>query len=89
MFSRIALLLSAVGFSFISFAQETSEYAKDVKERTLSVPQCNKPIGTITARSFKCKAAACHGGRIVFTGFSIETTPQALGDGLADMLITA
>lgn len=43
----------------------------------------------ITARSFKCKAAACQGGRIVFTGFSIETTPQALGDGLADMLITA
>lgn len=86
MSGKLLLLLPALLFASISFADE---YAKDVKERTLSVPQCNKPIGTITARSFKCKAAACHGGRIVFTGFSIETTPQALGDGLADMLITA
>ena len=74
MSGKLLLLLPALLFASISFADE---YAKDVKERTLSVPQCNKPIGTITARSFKCKAAACHGGRIVFTGFSIETTPQA------------
>ncbi|PMP93544.1 MAG: hypothetical protein C0169_07595, partial [Thermodesulfobacterium geofontis] len=66
------------------------EYAKEIKERTLTLPRCNKPIGVISAKSFKCKAAACQGGKIVFgEGFTIETTPQALGDGLADMLITA
>ena len=66
------------------------EYAKEVKERTLTLPHCNKPIGVISAKSFKCKAAACQGGRIVFgSGFSVEVTPQALGDGLADMLVTA
>lgn len=89
MFNRALPFLIALGFSLVSFAEETSEYAKDVKERVVSVPQCNKPIGVITAKSFKCKAAACQGGRIVFSGTQIETTPQALGDGLADMLITA
>jgi len=67
------------------------EYAKEVKERTLTLPHCDKPIGVISAKSFKCKAAACQGGRIVFGSgfFSVEVTPQALGDGLADILITA
>ncbi len=79
--------LSLLVFITISFAEE---YAKEVKERTLILPYCNKPIGIITAKSFKCKAAACQGGRIVFgKDFVIEATPQALGDGLADMLITA
>lgn len=74
---------------FLSFNLHGEEYAKDVKERTISIPYCEKPFGTITARSFKCKASACQGGRIYFSLYSIETTPQALGDGLADMLITA
>ncbi len=79
--------LFILNFLAISFAEE---YAKEVKERTLTLPHCNKPIGIITAKSFKCKAAACQGGRLVFGGnFVIEATPQALGDGLADMLITA
>ncbi|MFN3870394.1 MAG: CsgG/HfaB family protein [Aquificaceae bacterium] len=65
------------------------EYAKDVKERTLSLPHCNKPIGIITAKSFKCKAAACQGDVIRFSGFGIEVSPKGLGDGLADMLLTA
>ncbi|MEO0278216.1 MAG: CsgG/HfaB family protein [candidate division WOR-3 bacterium] len=65
-------------------------YAKDVKERVLRLPQCSKPIGTITARSFKCKAAACQGDRVYFgPGWGIEFSTKALGDGLADMLITA
>ncbi len=70
-------------------AQE-EEYAKDVKERVLKVPYCSKPMGTITARSFKCKAAACQGERVYFgPGWGIEISSKALGDGLADMLITA
>ncbi len=71
-------------------AGQDYKYAKDVKERKLNIPTCTKPIGVIAAKSFKCKAAACQGGRIVFgSNFVIEATPQALGDGLADMLITA
>gem|GEM_PF-6264987 len=41
------ILLSSQGFS-----QE--EYAKEVKERVLRLPQCSQPLGVITARSFKC-----------------------------------
>ena len=41
MSGKLLLLLPALLFASISFADE---YAKDVKERTLSVPQCNKHI---------------------------------------------
>ncbi len=76
-------------FSGFSLAQN-EEYAKDVKERVLRLPQCSKPIGVITAKSFRCKAAACQGDRIYFgPGWGIELSTKALGDGLADMLITA
>lgn len=79
-----SVLLTPAG---LSYAQEDHEYAKDVKERTLRVPTCSRPIGTVAARSFTCKAAACRGGVIYFGNNSITT--QALGDGLADMLLTA
>lgn len=87
-------LLTLVLFILLAFqgnllAQE-EEYAKDVKERVIKVPQCSKPIGVITARSFKCKAAACQGDRVYFgPGWGVEFSTKALGDGLADMLITA
>ncbi|MFN3599235.1 MAG: CsgG/HfaB family protein [Aquificaceae bacterium] len=83
----LLFLVSLLSLFSLSFAEE--EYAKDVKERTLSLPYCDKPIGVITARSFKCKAAACQGDRIYFSDFKIEASPRALGDGLADMLMTA
>lgn len=84
------IILFLIVFSLLPFRIFADEYAKDVKERTLTLPHCDKPIGVISAKSFKCKAASCQGGRIVFGGtFTIETTPQALGDGLADMLVTA
>ncbi|MFN4131779.1 MAG: CsgG/HfaB family protein, partial [Caldimicrobium sp.] len=81
-------------FIFLSFCLPSllfaEEYAKDVKERTLKLPYCERPIGTITARSFKCKAGACQGGVIVIGGgYTIHASPQVMGDGLADMLITA
>jgi len=89
---KILKLFIVINFFVIMLFTNTfaEEYAKDVKERTLTLPHCDKPIGVISAKSFKCKAAACQGGRIVFgSGFSVEVTPQALGDGLADMLVTA
>ncbi len=80
-------------FSGLLFAQDQAtdeEYAKEVKERVLKLPHCSKPIGVITAKSFKCKAAACQGDRIYFgPGWGVEFSTKALGDGLADMLITA
>ena len=89
---KIFKLFIFINFFVIMLFTNTfaEEYAKEIKERTLTLPHCYKPIGVISAKSFKCKAAACQGGRISFgSGFSIEVTPQALGDGLADMLVTA
>jgi len=89
---KIFKLLTVVILFVIMFFYNAvaEEYATEVKERTLILPHCNKPIGVVAAKSFKCKAAACQGGKIVFgRDFVIETTPQALGDGLADMLVTA
>lgn len=79
----VLILLNSTGFC-------QSEYAKDVEERVLKIPHCSQPIGTITARSFKCKASSCQGDRVYFgSGWGIEFSTKALGDGLADMLITA
>jgi len=54
--SLIELIVIALCFIiFLSsqgFSQE--EYAKEVKERVLRLPQCSQPLGVITARSFKC-----------------------------------
>ncbi len=83
------LFLSLMILFLPSSVSAEEEHAKDVKERTLSLPYCNKPIGTITARSFKCKAAGCQGDVIRFTGYEITISQKALGDGLSDMLLTA
>ncbi len=99
----LKLLLALITVIFIGFAQfeeeeespgpdtpsTSGEYAKEIKERKLELPKCSKPLGTIVARSFKCKAAACQGGRIILGGNYIQLSPQALGEGLADMLVTA
>ncbi|MDF2953706.1 MAG: Curli biogenesis system outer membrane secretion channel CsgG [Thermodesulfobacterium sp.] len=86
----LKILFFLILLSFLPLGLFAEEYAKEVKERTLTLPHCDRPIGIIAAKSFKCKAAACQGGRISFgKDFVIETTPQALGDGLADMLVTA
>ncbi len=50
------------------------EYAKEVKERKVTLPKCDKPLGVVAVRSFRCKAKECYG---------------EVGSGLADMLITA
>lgn len=72
------------------FAQTEGEYGKEIKERKMSLPKCDKPAGRVVTRGFKCKAAACQGNQLVFSGgYTIQTTPQAMGDGLADMLLTA
>ncbi|MFN3813297.1 MAG: CsgG/HfaB family protein [Aquificaceae bacterium] len=85
---RLIIALVTVIFIFtFSYAQE---YAEDVKERTLKLPKCDKPVGTVVARGFKCKAAACQGDKLVFGGnYVISVSPRAVGDGLADMLLTA
>ncbi|MEN2985615.1 MAG: CsgG/HfaB family protein [Thermodesulfovibrionaceae bacterium] len=86
--AKIIILL--ISFLFTPYVWAQDEYAKDIKERVLRVPQCSQPIGVITAKSFKCKAATCHGDRVYFgPGFGIEVSTKALGDGLSDMLITA
>jgi len=91
----ISLLLSV--FALILFscgptAQKAStegEYAKEVKTREPQLPKCDKPLGTIVARGFKCKAAACTGGRLVFgKNYVVDLSPQVLGEGLSDMLVT-
>ncbi|QID33379.1 CsgG/HfaB family protein [Pampinifervens florentissimum] len=85
-----AILVGVISFVVPSYAQEDHEYAKDVKERTLRIPTCNKPIGTVAARRFSCKAAACRGGTVYLgPGYTVTLTTEALGDGLADMLVTA
>ncbi|MDI6801277.1 MAG: CsgG/HfaB family protein [Thermodesulfovibrionales bacterium] len=75
----------------LAFAQPEDEtYGKDVKERKMSLPKCDAPIGKVVAKGFKCKAAACSGSRLVFSGDNtIQLSPQALGDGMSDMLLTA
>jgi len=93
LFKKLGLCLTVMTLLLSNPTQkalsEEGEYAKEVKERGIKVIQCSKPIGTITAKSFKCKAAACYGERIHFRGSEIDITPKALGDGLVDMLLTA
>jgi curli biogenesis system outer membrane secretion channel CsgG len=72
------------------WAQEDGTYGKDVKERKMVLPKCDNPIGAVVAKGFTCKAAACHRDSLVFTGYqTIYLSPQRLGEGLADMLLTA
>ncbi len=93
---RLALLLFAIFIVGCATPQATSstkvegKYGKEIQERELHVPRCAQPIATIVAKGFKCKAAQCRGDRLVFgPRYTIELSPQALGDGLADMLVTA
>jgi len=65
------------------------EYAKDIRARDPDLPKCDQPVGTIVARGLKCKAAACGGERIVYAGNTISISPQQLGEGLSDMIVTA
>ena len=66
------------------------EYAKEMRVREPELPKCDRPLGTIVARGFKCKAAACVGNRLVFgPGYTVELSPRVLGEGLSDMLVTA
>lgn len=57
-------------------------YAKDVKERTLILPRCARPIGTIVADQFTCKAADCS---LWNSWYGISP----IGSGMSDMLVTA
>ena len=97
------LLLFLSPLSFAQFEEEEeediaqprqekvqSEYAKDIKVREPELPKCDKPIGTIVARGFKCKAAACVGDRLIFSNnYTVQVSPKVLGDGLSDMIVTA
>ena len=70
--------------------KEQGEYAKDIRAREPDLPKCDRPIGTIVARGFKCKAAACVGDRLVFgPSYTVAVSPRVLGEGLSDMLVTA
>ncbi|MEN3034277.1 MAG: CsgG/HfaB family protein [Aquificaceae bacterium] len=60
--------------SALVFAQDEGTYGKQVQERRLVLPNCSSPIGTLAARTFQCKAAQCN---------------NQIGEGLADMLVTA
>ncbi|GAB6065309.1 CsgG/HfaB family protein [Aquifex pyrophilus] len=61
-----------------------------MKTREPELPKCDKPLGTIVAKGFKCKAAACVGDRLVFgPNYTVEVSPTVLGEGLSDMLVTA
>ena len=94
---KIGLFLSGVFLFLISCgptAQQArtteGEYAKEIKTREPDLPKCDRPLGTIVARGFKCKAAACVGNRLVFgPNYTVELSPRVLGEGLSDMLVTA
>lgn len=87
---KIMPLLICALLMFLPVPSSADEYAEQVKERTLKLPKCDKPVGKVVARGFKCKAASCQGERLVFGGnYVIQVSPRALGDGLSDMLLTA
>ena len=88
----VLLLSLPIVFSACATTQagKQGKYAKDIEERKLELPHCPAPIATIVAKGFKCKAAQCRGDRLVFSrDYTISLSPEALGDGLADMLVTA
>ncbi|AAC07181.1 CsgG/HfaB family protein [Aquifex aeolicus] len=96
MFPLLVISVIFLIFSCGPVAQQAStqttqgEYAKDIRQREPELPKCDRPIGTIVARGFKCKAAQCAGDRIVFgPNYTVEVSPKVLGDGLSDMLVTA
>jgi curli biogenesis system outer membrane secretion channel CsgG len=72
------------------WAQQDGTYGQDVKERKMVLPKCDTPVGAVVAKGFICKAAACHRDSLVFSGYqTIYLSPQRLGEGMADMLLTA
>ncbi len=87
---KIAFIAMILAITQSLSASAEDQYGKDIKERKLEVPTCSKPLATIVARGFKCKAAQCSGSTLVFgPGYTIDLSPKALGDGLSDMLVTA
>ncbi len=90
--SLILSVLALILFSCGPAAQKASgegEYAKEVRTREPELPKCERPLGTIVARGFKCKAAACTGGKLVFgKDYVVDLSPKVLGEGLSDMLVT-
>ena len=94
LFTLLTMPIFALLFSCAPAAQQAKttegEYAKEMKVREPELPKCNRPMGTIVARSFKCKAAQCLGNRIVFgPNYTVQLSPRVLGEGLSDMLVTA
>ncbi|MDQ7039306.1 MAG: CsgG/HfaB family protein, partial [Aquificota bacterium] len=88
--SGFFLLLISCGPTAQQAKTTEGEYAKEVRAREPELPRCDRPLGTIVARNFKCKAASCVGNRLVFgPSYTIQLSPQILGEGLSDMLVTA
>ncbi|MFN4245874.1 MAG: CsgG/HfaB family protein [Brevinematia bacterium] len=93
----IFLLSCMVLFNFSissSQAEESKNYLKESKERVLNIPKCDKPIGRVLVKSFECKAASCFEGKIKVEERptyikSVGFSAGPIGDGLADMLMTA
>ena len=84
------ILLALIWSGTWVLAQEDGTYGKDVKERKMVLPKCDNPIGAVVAKGFACKAAACHRDSLVFSGYqTIYLSPPRLGEGMADMLLTA
>ncbi|MDQ7082072.1 MAG: CsgG/HfaB family protein [Aquificota bacterium] len=88
--SGLFLLLISCGPTAQQAKTTEGEYAKEVRAREPELPRCDRPLGTVVARNFKCKAAACVGNRLVFgPNYTVELSPRVLGEGLSDMLVTA
>lgn len=85
----MTLIFATTLWSAKGLAGEDKKYIKDVKERTLALPKCDKPIGRVLVKSFDCKAAQCADRGVIIAGTVVKLQSGHIGDGLADMLTTA
>jgi len=83
------VLLLLLSFGSWVYADDKAEYGSDVKERTLIVPKCDKVIGKIVAKEFRCKAGGCNSSYMVYDGRQIAINPEAIGQGMSDMILSA
>ncbi len=88
---KLVVLILCLLFATPVFAEDTV-----VKEKAYDIRKCASPSGTVTVGKVLCKASACNKDQTPQNAFiqgllSLSGQPpvEGIGDGMADMLLTA
>ncbi|MHB8879949.1 MAG: CsgG/HfaB family protein [Thermodesulfovibrionales bacterium] len=88
---KSVVLILCILFAVPSFAEDTV-----VTEKTYVIQKCSSPAGTVIVGKVLCKAATCNKDQTPQNAFiqgllslSGQPSVEGIGDGMADMLLTA